>query len=296
MNCFNGEKYLKEALESVIQQTYINWELIFWDNQSTDRSAMIFKSFEDSRMRYFYSDEFTDLGGARAKACNFVKGEYLSILDCDDKWFPNKLEAQLECLINSKCGICISNPIYFNSKKRKNLYKKKPPEGKVTKKLIENYFVVLPTVLLDMKYVRKLDKFFNKHYSHIADFDLIIRLSTICEFVYCPKTLAGWRIHNTNASFLEKEKFIYEKLKWIKEARLNYKFRNYLDSINNLEILTKAEGCNLVRKDFDLKIDDLINFSGNLRSRLKVYFGFFPFLYKIFTRIKNLIFFINWNL
>ena len=42
---------------------------------------MIFKSFKDSRMRYFYSDEFTDLGGARAKACNFVKGEYLSILD-----------------------------------------------------------------------------------------------------------------------------------------------------------------------------------------------------------------------
>ena len=81
MNCFNGEKYLKEALESVIQQTYINWELIFWDNQSTDSSAMIFKSFKDSRMRYYYSDEFTDLGGARAKACNFVKGEYLSILD-----------------------------------------------------------------------------------------------------------------------------------------------------------------------------------------------------------------------
>ena len=42
---------------------------------------MIFKSFKDSRMRYFYSDEFTDSGGARAKACNFVKGEYLSILD-----------------------------------------------------------------------------------------------------------------------------------------------------------------------------------------------------------------------
>ena len=156
--------------------------------------------------------------------------------------------------------------------------------------------MVLPTVLLDMKYVRKLDKFFNKDYSHIADFDLIIRLSTICEFVYCPKTLAGWRIHNTNASFLEKEKFIFEKLKWIKEARLNHKFRNYLDAINNLEILTKAEGCNLVSKDFDLKIDDLLNYSGNLRSRIKVYFGFSPFLYKIFTRIKNLIFFINWNL
>ena len=44
MNCFNGEKYLKESIDSVISQTYKNWEIIFWDNQSNDKSAKIFKS------------------------------------------------------------------------------------------------------------------------------------------------------------------------------------------------------------------------------------------------------------
>ena len=48
MNCYNGEKYLSEALDSVLEQTYQNWELIFWDNQSVDKSAEIFKNYGNS--------------------------------------------------------------------------------------------------------------------------------------------------------------------------------------------------------------------------------------------------------
>ena len=53
INCFNGEKYLRNAIDSVIEQTYKNWEIIFWDNQSTDKSAEIFKSYKDKRFKYF---------------------------------------------------------------------------------------------------------------------------------------------------------------------------------------------------------------------------------------------------
>ena len=59
MNCYNGEKFLREAIESVLAQTYNNWELIFWDNQSTDRSAEIFKSYFDKRLKYFYALKHT---------------------------------------------------------------------------------------------------------------------------------------------------------------------------------------------------------------------------------------------
>ena len=65
MNCFNGEKYLQEALDSVVNQTYKNWELIFWDNQSNDRSAEIFKKYKDKRMFYYNRDEprpFNEVG------------------------------------------------------------------------------------------------------------------------------------------------------------------------------------------------------------------------------------------
>ena len=74
MNCFNGEKYLKYSIESILSQTYQNWELIFWDNKSTDNSAKILKSFKDKRIKYFYSKNKTVLYKARNLAIKKTKG------------------------------------------------------------------------------------------------------------------------------------------------------------------------------------------------------------------------------
>ena len=56
VNCFNGEEYLRDALDSIITQTYKNWEIIFWDNQSNDKSAKIFKDYKDDRLKYYCAD------------------------------------------------------------------------------------------------------------------------------------------------------------------------------------------------------------------------------------------------
>ena len=61
MNCFNGAKYLKQSIQSVISQSYKNWELIFWDNMSIDDSKKIFESFNDDRLKYFKAEEHTIL-------------------------------------------------------------------------------------------------------------------------------------------------------------------------------------------------------------------------------------------
>ena len=53
MNCHNGEKFLEDSLKSIFNQTYQNWELVFWDNISTDKSSMILKKYKDQRIRYF---------------------------------------------------------------------------------------------------------------------------------------------------------------------------------------------------------------------------------------------------
>ena len=53
MNCYNGEKFLKTSIKSVINQSYKNWELIFWDNFSNDKSVNIFKKFKDKRLKFF---------------------------------------------------------------------------------------------------------------------------------------------------------------------------------------------------------------------------------------------------
>ena len=95
MNCFNGEKYLQDSINSVLNQTYRNLELIFWDNQSNDRSAEYVKSYDDPRIKYFYAPKHTLLYEARNHAIEKSIGEYIAILDVDDWWEVNKLELQL---------------------------------------------------------------------------------------------------------------------------------------------------------------------------------------------------------
>src|SRR5829696_2506866 len=101
MNCFNGEKYLREAIDSVLAQSYTNWEIIFWDNQSTDDSARIVRSYRDPRLKYFYAPTHLPLYGARNHAIDRAAGELIAFLDVDDWWIPSKLEQQVPLFADS---------------------------------------------------------------------------------------------------------------------------------------------------------------------------------------------------
>ena len=86
VNCHNGQEYLYECLKSITKQTYENWELIFWDNHSSDLSSKILKSFKDKRIKYFKSNKFTSLCLARNLAIKKAGGKYITFLDTDDIW------------------------------------------------------------------------------------------------------------------------------------------------------------------------------------------------------------------
>ena len=96
MNCYNSDTYLRQAIDSVYAQTYDNWEIIFWDNVSTDQSANIAKSYDD-KVKYFRGNETIPLYAARNKAIEQCQGDYVAFLDCDDLWTPDKLAKQIAC-------------------------------------------------------------------------------------------------------------------------------------------------------------------------------------------------------
>jgi glycosyltransferase involved in cell wall biosynthesis len=95
MNVRNGASTLREALDSVMAQTLNDWELIVWDDRSSDDSARIVAEYSDRRIRYFLSPDETSLGKARDNAIRQARGEWLAFLDQDDLWMPQKLEMQL---------------------------------------------------------------------------------------------------------------------------------------------------------------------------------------------------------
>ena len=90
MNCKNGERFLKESLLSIINQTYTDWKLFFFDNKSNDQSKNIFNSFNEPRFEYFYFEESLKLGEARNKAWDKINSEYVAICDVDDTFLKNR--------------------------------------------------------------------------------------------------------------------------------------------------------------------------------------------------------------
>ena len=116
MNCYNGEAFLNEAINSITKQTFENWELIFFDNNSIDKSEKIAKSFKDSRIKYFKSDRLLNLYDARNLAVKKTNGDYISFLDTDDMWTKDKLEKQINFIKkNSNYKILYSNYYVLNN-------------------------------------------------------------------------------------------------------------------------------------------------------------------------------------
>ncbi len=229
MNCHNGEKYLKDAINSIIIQSYKNWELIFFDNASTDNSSNIVKNFKDKRIKYYYS-KFVNLGVARKKAFSLCKGEYVAFLDSDDYWVKNKLNLQVNQLnkfIN--CGVSFSNSYFFKNKKKTLLYNAPPQDGYIFEDLLKKYFISFDTVIIKKFYLKKMSHVFDERFTIAHDLDLLIRLSMICDFKYIDKPLSFWRIHDQSfsknrISIINKEKnYFLKKLKKIVKNKSNKK-------------------------------------------------------------------------
>ena len=166
VNCFNGEKYLKQALQSILNQTYKNWEVIFWDNKSTDNSKKIISEFYDKRFKYFISDKHTSLYEARDNAIRESKGEMIAFLDTDDWWNENKLEKQVLLFDDEQVGLVYSNLYLFyeNSKKKKIYSNNILKSGYFTKELFKDYKVGISTILL-RKIAYNTVSGFNKDYN-----------------------------------------------------------------------------------------------------------------------------------
>lgn len=94
---YNCEKYIGETIESVLKQSYENWELIIVDDCSTDNTKSVVEEYikRDKRIKYYSLDVNSGAAVARTKAMELASGEYIAFLDSDDLWMPNKLEKQI---------------------------------------------------------------------------------------------------------------------------------------------------------------------------------------------------------
>ena len=228
INCHNGQKYLKSCIKSILNQDYNNFEIIFWNNSSTDKSEEIIKKFKDKRIRIFSSKKFLKLYKSRNLAINKAKGSFVTFCDTDDMWMKNKLSKQVDLLKkNRKIKFIYSNYYVLNelNKTKKLRFKTNLPSGDITQNLIENYLIGILTTMIEKKILIKY--FFNPNYEIVGDFDLFMRLSTKYDFYSIQNPLAIYRIHNNNFSSKKINIYISELKRWLKENLKQNCFKNY---------------------------------------------------------------------
>jgi len=196
MNCLNCDKYLRDALNSVYAQTYPHWEIIFWDNASTDGSAEIAQSY-DNRLRYFKGDETIPLGAARNKALGQAQGEYIAFLDCDDLWMPGKLEKQIPLFDDPEVGLVFCDTVFFNDNNyEERLYsRRKYATGKCFPALLMDNFLAMPSVVIRRTALAERGEWFDPHFTMIEEADLFLRIAYTWHLAMVPEPLAKWRIH-----------------------------------------------------------------------------------------------------
>ncbi len=247
MNCFNGEQYLQEAIDSVMDQTYENWELIFWDNQSSDNSRKIVSMYNDVRIRYFYSDNHTRLYKARNSALVHCKGEVVAFLDCDDVWISSKLEIQMSeynkgygfiytsfCTINSK-GVKLTEYLCNNKSYIK-------PSSLLKKNCISISSVLISSELMNSNK-------FDVRYNLIGDFDLWLRLSDSTKLICLKAVLQLSRIHDGSTSNKHKDL-------WFKERRMLYeKLFQIINKDNYIQVFWYV-----IRNEFKFILSKLVVF------------------------------------
>ncbi len=203
MNCFNCSKYLHEAIDSIYAQTYKDWEIIFWDNASTDNSAEIARSY-DNKLRYFCSESTLPLGNARNLAIEQARGEYVAFLDCDDAWLPEKLEKQLE-LFDAKSEVMLVYSDSYIIDENGNIIKAafdtiKPVRGHVFNKLFcYHNFITLPTAVIKKKVLDEVG-LFNPSYKMSEEYDLFLKIAYSHPVDYIEQPLAKYRVHSNNFS------------------------------------------------------------------------------------------------
>ncbi len=229
MNCFNGSRYLRQALDSVVAQTYRNWELIFWDNQSTDDSLLIVQSYKDPRVKIFINDHHTTLYAARNLAVGQVTGSLVAFLDTDDFWEVDKLSQQVPVFIDPEVGL-VYGKYWFRDESGDSVYVGPAgdlPTGRILPTLLRSNYVGILTMIVRRSVLQKLDGPFKERYEVIGDTDLVLRVAKGWEIRAIERPVATYRWHDSNDTKIKAVRHAEEWVDWLTDTG---RLRAFIDS------------------------------------------------------------------
>lgn len=224
MNCLNCAEDLREALDSVAAQSFSDWEIIFWDNGSSDASPAIAQSY-GPRVRYFRAESTVPLGAARNLAIAQARGRYIAFLDCDDVWLPDKLARQVALLdAQARLGLVCTDTEMFDGQRVLNrlFAHAKPARGMVFRELMTTQWISMSSAVVRREALDSLGEWFDESLNVCEEADVFYRIAHDWELDYVDAPLTRWRIHSANTTFRKFGQFAAETLRILEKHRRLY--------------------------------------------------------------------------
>jgi len=218
MAAYNAEKFIRKSIESILDQTYQNWELIILNDGSIDGTRAIVKQFFDPRIKYFENEQNMGLVYTRNRMITLAAGEYLAVLDSDDVAYSDRLEKEVLFLNKNPLHGLVGSSIEMIDAKGNltgetwNL----PAKSKdiATILFFHNNFAH-STVMFRRSVLP--NPVYREGFAPSEDFDLWVRLSQISRVYNFKKSLVAYRKHDNNTSFSNQERLFTAEKKIIFE-------------------------------------------------------------------------------
>jgi glycosyltransferase involved in cell wall biosynthesis len=201
MPTYNGEKFIAESIDSILNQTYKNLELLITDDNSTSQAFLdLLDSYaeKDNRIKIFHLDKNYGPGVARNNSIKHAKGRYIAFCDSDDRWIPEKLEKQIAFIKEKNCALCCSSYILCDEKNHINGINYTPEKITFSMYKRDNKIGCL-TAVYDIKKLGQ--KYYMPSIRKRQDWALFLEILKECKVCYAIKEpLAYYRIRKDSIS------------------------------------------------------------------------------------------------
>jgi len=239
MPVYNAEKFVAQAVESVLKQSFSDFEFLIYDDGCSDKSIEIIQQFKDKRIHIFSDSKNAGI----VKRLNFLieksTGQYIARIDADDIWYPEKLKKQIHFL-NSHHDVmmvaCFAKFIDKNNHELKIRFKQYSSDKDIKKNLPCHNFIIHSSVVFKKDIFNAVGLYRNK-YLHAEDYDMWLRLiNNKIKFSIISDTLLSYRISTTsiNSRFkrIQSKNVIKLKLSFYKKH--GFKFHYLFELLRNL--------------------------------------------------------------
>jgi glycosyltransferase involved in cell wall biosynthesis len=220
---YNAEKYIVSAINSILNQTFNNFELLVIDDGSTDHSLQIARSVVDPRIKIFENPKNLGLSDTLNRGFKISSGEYIARMDQDDLAAPERLEKQLQFLKNNSNIDLIGTAFHTFGSKLSRKIQNPVSHDEIKAALMFDSAFAHPTVMYRKKSFQKHSLEYDSNFNRAEDFELWTRCISFLNTANLPEVLLHYRIHSAQTSIASttKQRDLAKKIRALYLNRLN---------------------------------------------------------------------------